>query len=72
MVAAGNAAGEAGGLVSTGVAIWLGLEPGLAASGDGEGDLAARELGDAPMPHALTNTSIAARQANLRIRSLQP
>jgi hypothetical protein len=64
-VAAGSGVGEGDGLACTGVAIGLGIGLGLLATGDG--DLAASELGDAPMPHALAHTSIAARQASFAI-----
>jgi multisubunit Na+/H+ antiporter MnhC subunit len=47
------------------VAIGLGLGRGLLATGDGE--RAKREPFDAPIPQALTNTSIVVRAASLPI-----
>ena len=49
------------GLAATGLALGLGL------IATGDGDLYARELLDAPMPHALTKMSIAASQASFPI-----
>src|ERR1700682_187338 len=67
---AGNAAGDGDGLDSTGDVVGLGIGPGLASTGDG--DRAASELGDAPMPHPLAHMSIAARHASLRMLVCNP